>query len=174
AKESTRQQGADVLLPANIELGQNIAGPGSECVAGDRVLSVGMRLTPLGVAVLASFGKTRVRVIPFPRLAIITTGGEVVREGDPLEPGQIRNSNGPMLLAMAKELGIHAPQYLHARDHIGELRQALFESNDADIIVLTGGVSVGTYDLVPQVLAELGAEKVFHGVRQKPGKPLLF
>jgi len=173
-KELTRQQGADVLLPANIAFGQNIAIQGSECARGHRVLNAGICLTPLAVAVLASFGKKSVRAIPFPRLAIITTGGEFAREGDSLQPGQIRDSNGPMLLAMAKELGVIAPRYLHARDTIAELRQALEGSNDADIVVLTGGVSVGTYDLVPQALAELGAEKVFHGVKQKPGKPLLF
>jgi len=173
-QELTRQQGMDVLLPANIAAGQNIAAPGSECAAGRRALNAGMRLTPLGVAVLASFGKTSVRVIPFPRLAIITTGGEFVQEGDPLGPGQIRNSNGPMLLAMARDLGIDSPRYLHAPDRIVELRQVLEESHDADIVVLTGGVSVGAYDLVPQAIAELGAETLFHGVSQKPGKPMLF
>ena len=114
------------------------------------------------------------RAIPRPRLGIITTGGELAGEGIALQPGQIRNSNGPMLAAMAEEVGIDSPQYLHAGDDLNELRHALEQLADIEIVVLTGGVSVGTYDLVPQVLADIGAERVFHGVKQKPGKPILF
>jgi molybdopterin molybdotransferase len=75
---------------------------------------------------------------------------------------------------MAQELGIDSPGCLHAGDELSELRQALETLADTDIIVLTGGVSVGTYDLVPRVLADIGAEVVFHGVKQKPGRPILF
>ena len=173
-KENTRQQGNDVLLPTQLVPNQNIASPGSECRQGDCVVAAGMRVTPLAVGVLASFGKRLVRVIPQPRLGIITTGGELAGEGMVLQSGQIRNSNGPMLAAMAQELGIDSPPCLHAGDDLSELRQALEKLADMDIIVLTGGVSVGTYDLVPQVLADFGAKTVFHGVKQKPGKPILF
>jgi molybdopterin molybdotransferase len=173
-KEHTRRQGSDVLLPAEITPGQNIAAVGSECREGQRILSAGTCLTPLGVAALASFGKESVRIVPRPSVAIITTGGELVSQGDVTQPGQICDSNGPMLVALAMELGLAAPRYLHAGDTMAELRQVLESSKDADIVVLSGGVSVGTYDLVPQALAEIGAETVFHGVKQKPGKPLLF
>ena len=173
-KEKTSQQGTQVVLPTQLVPNQNIASPGSDCRKGDCILTAGMRVTPLAVAVLASFGKSLVRVIPRPRLGIITTGGELAGESTSLNPGQIRNSNGPMLAAMAQELGIDSPLCLHARDDLNELRQAIEQLADADIVVLTGGVSVGTYDLVPQALADIGAETVFHGVKQKPGKPILF
>ena len=172
-KEHVRQHEDGVVLPVQITARQNIAIPGSECRRGQRVLAAGMRATPLVVGVLASFGWGSVRVIPQPRLGIITTGGELAIESESLQPGQIRNSNGPMLVAMTQDLGIYPPRCLHAPDRLVELRQALEQLADVDIVVLTGGVSVGTYDLVPQSLADLGAEKVFHGVKQKPGKPIL-
>jgi molybdopterin molybdotransferase len=173
-KEHTRQQGTEVVLPEHLVPNQNITSPGSECRQGDCILSAGIRVTPLILAVLASFGRSSVGAIPRPRLGIITTGGELAEEGIALQPNQIRNSNGPMLAAMAEEVGIDSPQCLHACDDVNELRQSLEQFADMDIVVLTGGVSVGTYDLVPQVLADIGAERVFHGVKQKPGKPILF
>jgi molybdenum cofactor synthesis domain-containing protein len=173
-KEQVREQESDVVLPAQITAGKNIALSGSECRRGQRALAAGMRVTPLAVAVLASFGQTSVRVIPRPRLGIITTGGELAGEGESLQPGQIRDANGPMLAAMSEDLGIGAPRCLSTPDRLVELRRALEQLADMEIVVLTGGVSVGTYDLVPQALADLGAEKVFHGVKQKPGKPILF
>ena len=173
-KEQVRQQESDVVLPAQITAGKNIALSGSDCRRGQRVLAAGMRITPLAVGVLASFGGRSVQVIPKPRLGIITTGGELAEEGESLQPSQIRDSNGPMLVAMMEDLGIGPPRCVNAPDRLVELRQALQHLADADIVVLTGGVSVGTYDLVPHVLADIGAEKVFHGVRQKPGKPILF
>ena len=157
---------------ANIS-GQNIAAQGSECRGSSRVVDRD-ETDFLGRGRSATFGKTEVQVVPLPRLSIITTGGELARQEVPVSYGRIRNSNGPMLAAMAKELGLEVPHYLQASDNLAELRQALEQSCDADIVVLTGGVSVGTYDLVPQALAAIGAEQVFHGVRQKPGKPLLF
>ena len=173
-KEQTRQQGSEVVLPAQLVPGQNIASRGSECRQGDCILAAGNRMTPLAVGVLASFGKRWVRVVPRPRLGIITTGGELAGEAAVLQAGQIRDANGPMLSAMAQESGIDPPRCLHARDDLHDLRKSLQQLAHAEIVVLTGGVSVGSYDLVPQALAELGAEKVFHGVAQRPGKPMLF
>jgi molybdopterin molybdotransferase len=173
-KEHVRQHEHGAALPVEITAGQNIATAGSECRPGERVLAAGMRLTPLAVGALAAFGWGSVRVIPRPRLAVITTGGELAGKGQPLQPGQIRDVNGPMLAAMAEDLGVGPPRRLHAVDRPDEIRCALEQSADADIVVLTGGVSVGTYDCVPQALAGIGAETIFHGVKQKPGKPLLF
>ena len=87
--------------------------------------------------------------------------------------GQIRDSNGPMLAAMARAQGIEPRQTTHASDRLEAILAALQAAADWDIVILTGGVSVGTFDFVPQALAEYGAESVFHGVKQKPGKPLL-
>jgi molybdenum cofactor synthesis domain-containing protein len=172
-KEVVERSGACVALPEEVARGANIAGVGSECGQGQRVLAPGDILTPLAIAVLASFGCTTVCVVPRPRLGVITTGAELIPAGQELQSGQIRDSNGPMLLAMIGELGCERPRYLHAADSREAICAALTQMADRDIVLLSGGVSVGTYDLVPDALAQYGAEVVFHKVRQKPGKPLL-
>jgi molybdopterin molybdotransferase len=172
-KEETQRDGDSVVLPRSILSGQDIAPRGSECEAGRLVLESGQTITPLAVAVLASFGLESVEVIPRPSLTIITTGGELIPPGQAPSPGQIRNSNGPMLQAMACELGIQQPPHLHAEDCLEAILQALDKSADADLVLLSGGVSAGKYDLVPEALQHYGAERIFHKVSQKPGKPLL-
>jgi molybdopterin molybdotransferase len=173
-KEDAARQGEQVTLPAEVRRGQNIAPAGSECGAGQAVLSPGDLVTPLAVGVLASFSRATVRVIPRPSLGIITTGAELAAAEGPLRAGQIRDSNGPMLAAMARAQGIEPRPTMHAADRLEAIGAALQAAADWDVVVLTGGVSVGTLDLVPRALAEYGAETVFHGVEQKPGKPLFF
>ncbi len=173
-KEQVRREGNRAILPAGIALGRHIAPQGSECPAGRTVLRPGTTVTPLAIAVMASFGLEEVRVVPRPTLGIITTGGELARPGGELRLGQIRDSNGPMLAAMACDLGLDLPPHLHAEDRLESILAALEQVRQRDIVLLTGGVSVGTYDLVPKALTQYGAEVVFHRVRQKPGKPLLF
>ena len=138
------------------------------------MLPAGTRITPLAVAVLASFGRTEVRVIPRPRIGVMTTGAELAAPGEALASGQIRNSNGPMLTAMAAELGLACAAPLHAGDAAEEIGEKLDALADCQIVVVSGGVSAGNYDFVPQALADHGAEVVFHKVSQRPGKPLLF
>ncbi len=130
-------------------------------------------LTPLGVAVLASFGRESVRMTPRPSVAVITTGAELVPLGRPVAPHQIRDSNGPMLQAAIIQAGLATPLRLHADDRPEAIREALERSADRDLILLTGGVSAGCYDLVPQVLRDFGSQILFHKVRQRPGKPVL-
>ncbi|MGO9115777.1 MAG: molybdopterin molybdotransferase MoeA [Thermoguttaceae bacterium] len=173
-KEDIARHGDEVSLPAEIRLGQNIAPQGSECRAGQVVMSPGEVVTPLAVGVMASFSRTTVRAIPRPSLGIVTTGAELAVAEGPLRPGQIRDSNGPMLAAMAHAEGIAPRQTTHVADRLEAIRAALQAAADCDIVVLSGGVSVGTFDLVPQAIAEYGAEIIFHGVKQKPGKPMLF
>jgi molybdopterin molybdotransferase len=178
-KELVQRDADRVTLPGSIRVGQNIANPGSDCRQGQRILQAGMTFTPMAVGATVSLGITRVRVIPRPMLAIISTGGELApRGGDefmaPARPGQIHDSNGPMLACMARENGIKKPWRRQVPDRLEEIVHALRCMELVDIIILTGGVSVGTYDLVPKALAEYGAEEIFHGVSQKPGKPLLF
>jgi molybdopterin molybdotransferase len=176
-KEETSRDGDWVVLPARISSGENIAPRGSECEAGRLVLESGQTITPLAVAVLASFGLESVEVFPRPSLAIVTTGAELIPPGRPpgrpLGPGQIRDSNGPMLRAMAHELGIEQPALLHAEDRLEAILQALDRAAAKDLVLLTGGVSAGKYDLVPDALESHDAECIFHKVAQKPGKPLL-
>jgi molybdopterin molybdotransferase len=174
AKEDVVRQAEQVALPGEIRLGRNIAPQGSECRAGQVVMLPGDIVTPMAVGVMASFSRAAVRVIPRPSLGIICTGAELAAAEDPLEAGQIRDSNGPMLAAMTRGQNIEPRQTLHVADRLEAIRAALQVAADWDIVVLAGGVSVGTFDLVPQALAGYGAETVFHGVMQKPGKPLLF
>ena len=122
---------------------------------------------------MASCGRDSVRVFPRPRVAVITTGTELIPPGQTLAPAQIRDSNGPMLVVMARDMGLEPPEHRHADDRLESLLDALDQSSSADIILLTGGVSVGNYDLVPKALEEFGATTIFHKVRQKPGKPFL-
>jgi molybdopterin molybdotransferase len=109
-----------------------------------------------------------------PRVAIITTGGELIALSAVPQTGQIRDSNGPMLAAMVQALGLPAPATTHVADDLGQIGAALRAAAAADVILLAGGVSAGKYDLVPRAVADYGARLVFHKVRQKPGKPLLF
>jgi len=126
------------------------------------------------MALLASVGRTTVRVRRPPRLAIISTGDELVPLANTPGPAQIRSSNCMMLAAMAELCGVKAVTQLYASDDLSELRAALMAASDHDMILLIGGVSGGRHDLVPEAIAAYGGTKVFHRVRQKPGEPLLF
>jgi molybdopterin molybdotransferase len=155
--------------------GQHVLPRGQEMRAGDVAVPVGTVLTPAAVGLLAAVGRTSVTVFPAPRLSVLATGNELVEPDVKPGPGQIRNSNGPMLVAQAARAGA-SPRYLGiARDDEEHLRSSIREGlSAADVLVLAGGVSAGKLDLAPQVLADLGVETHFHKVRMKPGKPLLF
>jgi molybdopterin molybdotransferase len=115
-----------------------------------------------------------VRVVPRPRVAIVPTGDELVEPGQVPGPGQIRNSNATLLQAGALEAGADAQTWPIAPDDEKPLRSALEEGLGCDVLMVTGGVSAGQRDLVPEVLASLGVQCIFHKVRLKPGKPLWF
>jgi molybdopterin molybdotransferase len=162
-----------VRLPQSIRSGQHVALPGSDCAAHTVVLQAGQALTALGIAVLASFGRRKVRVLAPPSLAIIATGNELVANDGFARAVEIRDANGPMLAAQARALGLDAAM-ARARDSVEAIQQALEHASQADIVLLSGGVSAGRYDLVPEALLRLNAEVIFHGIAQKPGKPMLF
>jgi molybdenum cofactor synthesis domain-containing protein len=153
---------------------QHMALRGSECLQRSALLQPGDFMTPLRVAVLASVGRHNVRVVPAPTVGIITTGSELVADDRLPGSAQIRDSNGPMLASMATVRGITPARVLHAIDDCDAIVAALGAVEDCDIVVLTGGVSTGRYDLVPDAIHRAGGQVVFHRVRQKPGKPLLF
>ena len=139
------------------------------------VVSAPARLTPSRLGLLASVGRVSVRVRPAaPRVAIVATGDELVEPGQPLGPGQIRNSNAPMLRALAMAAGAEAHVLPIAADEPSALSTILRRGLDADVLLISGGVSAGTCDLVPSALEALGVENVFHKVNIKPGKPLWF
>ena len=168
--------GRDMVLlrDANIRAGRNILGRGSAMRAGEVVLRREARLRPVEIGLLAEIGRTQVEVVPRPTVAILPTGNELVEPDEQPSPGQIRNSNGPMLAAVVRQAGAEPIALAVARDDETDLRQKISAGLAADVLLLSGGVSAGVLDLVPKVLVELGAEEVFHKVSVKPGKPLWF
>ena len=163
------------VTDAVVKSGQHIFARGTEMRAGDVVLSTGAVLNPAALGVLAGLGKTTAKLFPSPRVAVLSTGDELVEASERLKPGQIRNSNGPMLTAQAASAGA-IPHYLGiASDKEEHVRASIEEGMaSADLLVIAGGVSVGKFDLVPKILEGLGVAIHVRRVRMKPGKPLLF
>lgn len=172
-KEEARKESGAVSLPAVIRAGQHIVPAGTECRAGATVLSAGVVLGPLAEGLLAGVGHSHVWARTLPSVALLITGDEIVGGSDRPADAEIRDTNGPMLSAMARASGLATPSQVRVRDTPESLAAAL-DSSTADLVVLTGGVSAGNYDLVPAALASHGVTLVFHKVRQQPGKPILF
>lgn len=155
--------------------GQNVVLRGANMRSGARVLLPGHRLRPIELGLLAEVGRQRVKVVARPKVAIVSTGDELVPVGSKPGPGQIRNSNESMLVACIQHAGgVPLPLGI-ARDDVDSLRRMVDEGlRRADMLVLSGGVSAGVLDLVPGVLRAAGVEQVFHKVSVKPGKPAWF
>ncbi|QDT71127.1 molybdopterin molybdotransferase MoeA [Lacipirellula limnantheis] len=159
---------------AGVKSGSCIIRRGTSFRAGQLVLAAGKRLGPLDVALLAEIGQAEVAVIPRPRVAVLPTGDELVAAHEPLGPGQIRNSNGPMLLAAVAAADCTPIDLGVGCDDPDDLRTRINQGLAHDVLLVSGGVSAGVKDLVPGILQELGVEQQFHQVRIKPGKPLYF
>jgi molybdopterin molybdotransferase len=145
---------------------------GEQVRAGEVVLDAGQLLGPQAVGLLRSVGVERVSVHQRPRIAVVVTGSEFAQGNDPA-PGQIFSSNGDMLLACLRQEGLEG-SLMHAPDEAEALNNTLHEAmHKNDLVITTGGVSVGDLDLVRPTLEELGTRIVFHKVAQKPGKPML-
>lgn len=153
---------------------QNILRRGREMRRGDTVLSAGTVLRPPEFGVLATVGRTEAKLFPRPQVAVLATGDELVDAAQAPGPGQIRNSNGPMLVAQVTRAG-GSPRLLPiARDDRQSLHEQIAEGLRSPLLILSGGVSAGRLDLVPGVLEELGVQPHFHKVAMKPGKPVFF
>ena len=154
--------------------GTNLIFRGDDVKPGDLVLPAGRRLNVADIGALAALGQTNVWVRQAPRIAIISTGDEIVAPGEPLPMGKIRDVNAAMLFAFAHSTGAVADFIGIIPDNLEAVRAALQNSLVGhDLVLLTGGTSVGVKDAVPQVVAELG-ELLVHGLAVKPGKPTLF
>jgi molybdopterin molybdotransferase len=162
------------LQSVDVAPGRNMLPLGTSLRAGESVLKKGAMLRAIEIAVLAEIGRDRVTVIPRPKLAVLPTGNELVSIGESPASGQIRNSNGPMLVVSANRAEADAIELGIARDNRHELARLIEQGLASDVLVLSGGVSAGKFDLVPQVLAELGVEQIFHKIALRPGKPLWF
>lgn len=155
--------------------GRFVHGQGSDHRRGSELLTAGQVISPLDTAVIASCGLTEVEVSRLPVIRVISTGNELVPAGSPIAPQQVRLSNGPAVIAMLRQHGYADCRHEHVIDDPAQLEERLAaQLRDADVLVLSGGVSMGKADFVPQVLERLGVKCVFHGVSQRPGKPMWF
>jgi molybdopterin molybdotransferase len=162
------------LLADSARRAPNIMRRGTSLRRDQIVLDRGQLIRPIEIGLLSQVGRTSVRVFPPARVAVLPTGNELVSADSYPRPGQIRNSNGPMLAASVGRLEAEPVLLEVARDDRGHLRQLTRQGLQHDLLLLSGGVSAGKWDLVPAVLEELGVQRVFHKVRLKPGKPLWF
>jgi len=174
-REDTHEYPDRIVIRAEPACGDNIRRRGQNAAAGHEVVPLGTLITPPVAAALATFGCARPLVQRRVRLGVIVTGDEVQQVGADVTPWMLRDSNGPGVASIVANCGwIDGTAARHAIDEPDALRRAIRELLDTcDAVVLTGGVSMGTRDFVPSALRALGAEIVFHGVRQRPGKPLL-
>ena len=183
-------RGCDVVVPVEqvqrngdvVEFGRkplqawaNVHRRGSDCRQGSLLLQAGTRLSAPEVAIAAGAGMARVRVSAQPMIVVISTGNELVEPGENIEPHQVRRSNAYGITASLREHGFARVADDHVRDDEAELTERLgFHLRTHDVLILSGGVSMGKLDLVPRVLEKLGVGLVFHHVAQRPGKPMWF
>ncbi|WCB92659.1 Molybdopterin molybdenumtransferase [Baekduia alba] len=161
-----------VTLTEAVEPGRNVRDPGTDLRAGAVVLRAGTRIGPAELGVAIGAGRQGVLAAPRPRVAIVTTGDELVEAGAPLQPGQIHDSNGPTLAGLAARAGAEVVGRGHAVDDPEATRAVIAEALDvADVLVLAGGVSVGPHDHVKPALTDLGVEELLWRVALRPGKP---
>ena len=167
------QRATSLAIPVSaVTPGRSLLRRGSLIRAGQPLLLAGVRLTALRIAALAEQGISSVPVVASPTVCLIATGDELVESGRSLADGQIFNSNGPMLAALTVGAGGVVASSTLVADDRNALKDAIRHGLDSDVLLLTGGVSAGTHDYVPEILATLGVETIFHGVAMKPGKPV--
>jgi molybdopterin molybdotransferase len=172
--EYTSRSGDSVGILRGIASGENIVPTGAEAHAGDELVAKGTRLGAAQIAIAASVGKSELLAYTRPRIALLSTGDEIV--DITVEPGrnQIRNSNSYSLAAQVEDAGGEAEVLSVAPDEATRLKELMEEGLSADLLLLTGGVSMGKYDLVEQVLETLHAEFFFTGAHIQPGRPIVF
>ncbi|MCW7463673.1 molybdopterin molybdotransferase MoeA [Leptospira limi] len=153
---------------------QNIAKQGEDAKKGDSLLSIGTQLRLSEISLLASVGKANVAVFSFPKVRIISTGNEVVPIHENPLPHQIRDSNSITIFTSLLKFGITPDQITHVPDDQTEMENTIKQGLDSDVLILSGGVSMGEKDLVPNLLTKLGVKNIFHKTAIKPGKPIWF
>lgn len=163
----------EIGISRSIQSGENVRQAGEDIGVGDHVVPAGTTIGPAEIGVLASLNMQTVRVHRRPRVAILSTGDEVVEPGEDLRPGQIRNSNSYMLAALVRRVGGDPILLGIARDTTEDVHSSLQSTGRPDLFVTSGGVSVGDYDIVKDVLQREGSIDIWE-VRMKPGKPLAF
>ena len=172
--EYSTRDGEYVTLESGVPAGKNLILQGSETKAGDVILAAGQNLEYPEIALLAATGHSEVEVYRRPQVAILSTGDEVVEVAEKPESFQIRNSNAHALAMQVRRRGGEATILPIAPDEINRTRELVEQGLEADMLLLSGGVSMGKYDFVERVLTDLGAEFYFTQVLIQPGKPLVF
>lgn len=172
--EATRQDAGMVEVMRTVALRENVRAKGEDSTAGSVVLNRGHVLGPAEIGLLASIGQERVSVFGRPSVSILATGSELVEPGMPLAAGQIRNSNSYTAEAQCRELGLEPVRLGIARDDYQVTADLMKSGLDGDILITSGGVSVGEFDFVKQVQDDLGVQRRLWRVAMKPGKPVSF
>lgn len=175
--ERTSSTGQSVEIEAGYAARQHqfIHPQGSDHRRKQCILNAGQRIEPLDIALIASCGLAQLLVSKQPRIRIISTGNELVAAGQPMADHQIRLSNGPAIVAMLRTHGYSNGEHEHLLDDRQQLEQRLARYlQESDVLILSGGVSMGKADFVPEVLAQLGVKVIFHKISQRPGKPMWF
>jgi molybdopterin molybdotransferase len=166
---------AELAHGVSVEPGQNVHRRGIDTRQGALLVTAGVRLRAPEIAIAAGAGMPRIRVSSQPMLAVISTGNELVEPGEPVLPHQVRRSNAYSIVTELRAQGFQRVADDHIVDDLTELKSRLkFHLETHDVLVLSGGVSMGKFDLVPKALDELGVRPVFHKVAQRPGKPMWF
>jgi molybdopterin molybdotransferase len=168
-----RSEDGTIVVGRAVAPGDHVRTRASDLRAGETVVAPGRPIYAPEIAAMAAVGHTRVQVHRPPVVGLLSTGDEVVEPDRDPQAHQVRNSNAGMLLAQLRELGLGGTYLGTAGDTAGELREKLARALRSDLLLVTGGVSVGRYDLVPPTLDSLGMRLLFHKVAMKPGKPIL-
>src|SRR5436189_562168 len=173
-QEDVTRDRDEIAINTDVEAGEFIRRRGCDLAEGQRIVAKGERLRAATIALLASQGFAEVTVGGEVNAAIISTGDELVKPGEKLEPGQIYESNSALLNALLERCGAIVNSVEHCRDERESLSKAIKRAAKSDILIISGGVSVGEHDLVKNALLELGAQIDIWRVAIKPGKPFLF
>lgn len=160
------------IITDTVKPRQNIALKGEDIQKGVLFINRGIVISPAEISSLAVVGKNQVKVFRRPTVAIVSTGNEVVQLGEEVSSHQIRDSNAYAIQAFFRKQGIPVSLKKLVRDNTGDLEKALKEALQCDIVITSGGVSMGEADFLPSVFDKLGVKKVFHKVQVKPGKPI--
>ncbi|NDP27460.1 MAG: molybdopterin molybdotransferase MoeA [Flavobacterium sp.] len=170
----SRDENTIQILDNYLAKGANVRPQGSQTQKGELALQEKQLLTPVAISFLAGIGVNKVKVFSKPTISIIVTGKELAAANDQITEGKIFESNSIGLIAALQQLGINPVSVEVVDDVEEEIEQAISNQLSSDILILTGGVSVGDYDLVPASLEKCGVQKIFHKIKQKPGKPFYF
>jgi molybdopterin molybdotransferase len=172
--EYTSRNGERVQIAKGVKSGENVVPRGAEARQGSLLLDKGIVLNEAAIALAASVGRSQLAVYKRPRVAVITTGDEIVDLETVPGPTQIRNSNSYSLAVQIRKAGADPVLLPIAPDQRQRLREVIDDGLESDLLLLTGGVSMGRYDLVEEVLGEMQAEFFFTGAKIQPGRPVVF